>query len=128
MSAYNSKTFYGLQIEIKHQMKTKRISINSDIYSYYIFEAVRGQMRPMVCGRLPWNVLDFWLETFWIVSRLVLFEARRVPWFAGGYHGTFWIFSLKPSVLFPVWYCLRPGVSHGLQVLPWNVLDLASFR
>ena len=25
------------------------------------------------------------------------FEARGVPWFAGGYHGTFWIFGLKPS-------------------------------
>ena len=69
----------------------------------------------MVCGRLPWNVLDFWLETFWVVSCLVLFEARIVPWFAGGYHGTLWIFGLKPSGLFPVWYCLRPVASHGLQ-------------
>ena len=56
------------------------------------FEVVWGQVRPMVCGRLPWNVLDFWLEIFWVVSHLVLFEARRVPWFAGGYHGTFWIY------------------------------------
>ena len=69
----------------------------------------------MVCGRLPWNVLNFWLETFWVVSFLVLFEARRVPWFVGGYHGTFLIFGLKPSGLFPVWYCLRSGTSHGLR-------------
>ena len=43
-------------------------------------------------------------------------EARRVPWFASGYHGTFWIFSLKPSGLIPIWCCLRPGTSHGLRV------------
>ena len=60
-------------------------------------------------------VLHFWLETFWVVFHLVLFEARRVPWFAGGYHGMFWLFGLKPSGLFPVWYCLRPGASHGLR-------------
>ena len=130
-------------------MKTKRISINSDIYFYYIifnlhlylyfwsslraatmersvflawnlqgcflFGIVWGQDRPMVCGRLPWNALDFWLETFWVVSCLVLFEASCVPWFAGSYHGTFWIFGLKPSGLFPIWYCLRPGTSHGLR-------------
>ena len=78
----------------------------------------------MVCRRLPWNVLDFWLETFRAVCRLVLFEARRVPWFAGGYHGTFWIFGLKPSRLFVVWYCLRP-VSRPMVCgrLPWNVLN-----
>ena len=69
----------------------------------------------MVCGRLPWNVLDFWLETFGVVSHLVLFGARRVPWFAGGYHGTFWIFDLKPSGFFPICYCLRPDASHGLR-------------
>ena len=69
----------------------------------------------MVCGRLPWNVLDFWLETLRVVFRLALFEARGVPWFAGGYHGTFWIFALKPSRLFPVRYCLRSGASHGLR-------------
>ena len=44
----------------------------------------------MVCGQLPWNVLEFWLEIFWVVSHKVLFEARHVPWFAGGYHGTVW--------------------------------------
>ena len=109
-------------------MKTKRISINSDIYFYYIifnlhlylyfwsslraatmersvflawnlqgcflFGIVWGQDRPMVCGRLPWNALDFWLETFRVFPHLVLFEARRVPWFAGGYHGTFLIVNL----------------------------------
>ena len=94
----------------------------------YIFEAVWGQVRPMVCGRLPWNVLDF---------------------------------GLKSSGLFPIWYCLRPGASHGLRAatmersgffawnlpccfpfgvvwcqarsmvcgrLPWNVLDLCFLR
>ncbi len=45
----------------------------------------------------------------------MLFEARHVPWFAGGYHGTFWIFGLKPYGLFPISVCLRPGASHGLR-------------
>ena len=93
----------------------------------------------MVCGWLPWNVLDFWLEIFWVVSHLVLFEARRVPWFAGGYHGTFWIYvfyvNIEPhswhkttSFLIVLgtctgksvrssyfWSSLRPGASHGLR-------------
>ena len=43
------------------------------------------------------------------------FEARRIPWFAGGYHGMFWIFGLKASGLFPIWCCLRPVASHGLR-------------
>ena len=84
-------------------MKTKRIRINSDIYFYYI-----------------WFIFIF----------LKQFEARHVPWFAGGYHGTFWIFGLKPSRLFPIWCYLRPGVSHGLRAatmeqrsefLAWNL-------
>ena len=82
----------------------------------------------MVCGRLPWNVLDFWLETFRVVSHLVLFEAMRVPWFAGGYHGTFWIFGLKPSGLFPIWCCLRPGASHGLRAATMERSGFSKFQ
>ena len=30
------------------------------------------------------------------------FEARGVPWFAGGYHGMLWIFGLGPSWFYEV--------------------------
>jgi hypothetical protein len=56
------------------------------------------------------------------------FEARRVPWFAGGYHGTLWIFGLKPSRLFPIWCGLRPGASHGLGAATMERFGFSKFQ
>ena len=63
----------------------------------------------MVCSWLPWNILDFWLETIQLVSDLVLFEARHVPWFAGGYHGTFWIYAFYKNIEPHSWH-----LYHGM--------------
>ena len=59
---------------------------------------------------------------------LVLFEARRIPWFAGGYHGMFWIFGLKASELFPIWCCLRPVASHGLRAATMECSGFSKFQ
>ena len=124
------------------------------------FGVIWGQACPMVCGRLPWNILDLcflqkhwttfltplpWNDldscfyvniepNFWhkMTSQKLLFlkqsESRRVPWFAGGYHGTFWIFGLKPIRLFHIWCCLRPGTSHGLRAATMECSGLMLFR
>ena len=137
-------------------MKTKRFSINSDIYLFLLYLYFWSSLRPGAShglraatmkrsGFLAWNLPGCF--------PLVLFEARRVPWFAGGYHGTFWIYvfyvniephswhkmtsflivlgtctgkSLSEALIFEaVWGQARPMVCERL---PWNVLDWCFLR
>ena len=76
----------------------------------------------MVCGWLPWNVLDFWLETFGVVSHLVLFEARHVPWFAGGYHGTSWSRFEISNIILPIKVQLN-AQSIMIWVISWMLFN-----
>ena len=73
-----------------------------------VFEAVWGQASPMVCGRLPWNVQDFWLEIFQggflfgvVWGQVCPMVCGRLPW--------------NVLDLTSFWSSLRPGASHGLR-------------
>ena len=40
----------------------------------------------------------------------------------------FCIFGLKPSGLFPIWCCLRPGASHGLRAATMERSGFSEFQ